>query len=143
MNIKNFFDKIAGFFRGPEWRKAKEISVLISELLPYAITAVEVVGKLSGNKEVDNIAALLNKLNVPQEEFNFDPTRNYTNSEIQGILMGAARFAVKGQLDKAIEEAGEAGLIFSGQKIKSSDLIPDNVINTATQTAYSFVKNYK
>lgn len=142
MKVTSFWNKIIGFFKGPAWAKAQEIASLVSQLMPYAITAVQIVSSLSGgNKNIVAIGNVITKLNVPATEFNFDPTRSYTDAELQGILMGIARFALKGELNKAAVDLGEVGLIFAGQKIKNTNSIPDNIINTAISTAYSFVKS--
>ena len=141
--LKNFWNNIIGFFKGEQWKKAKQIAAFIGDLLPYAITGVQLVASFYGvgtPKSVLTVLSILQKLNVPPEEFKFDPNLEYTDAEIQGILMGAARYAIKGDLEKAIQNAGSAGLYLGGKRIKTISDIPDNLINTAVNTAYSYLK---
>jgi hypothetical protein len=139
--LKDFWFSIVGFFKGPKWKKAQEIAKKVGDILPFAENVVEIIAAASGNKTLKEIDNLLRKiLAIPPEELPFDPTREYTKLEINGILMGAANYAIRGELNKAIEQAGEAGFIVGGQKLKSASDVPDNIINTALNTTYSFIK---
>jgi hypothetical protein len=139
--MKKFWLSIVSFFKGEKWKKARFVVALIADMLPYVETAVTILSNLTQNKQLKAIQKALNYFNIPKEEIPFNPERTYTKSEINGILMSAANYAVRDEIQKAIEKTAEGFLIFGGQKIKNSSEIPDNIINTAVNTVYTYLKN--
>jgi hypothetical protein len=139
--MSKFWSSIVGFFRGPKWKKAQEVAKMIGDILPYVEMVVAAIAAASGNKTVADIDNVLKQLSVPATEVPFDPSKEYTKSEINGILMGAANWAIRGELNKAIKVAGGAGLMVGGKVIKDHTEIPDNIINTASGTAYTYIRN--
>ena len=140
--LKNFWMTIVGFFKGPKWKKAQEVAKQVGDLLPYVETVVSLVAATTGNKtaaEIDNVIRKV--LAVPPEALTFDPSKPYTKLDLNGALMGAVNYAVRGELNKAIQMAGTGGLLIGGQKIKDASDIPDNIINTALNSTYTFVRN--
>lgn len=139
--MKQFWFKVIGFFKGPQWKKAQEYAKMVSAVLPYVSNVVSLIASASGNKTMRDIDNLLRKvLGIPAEILPFDPNKEYTKLEINGILMGAANWAARGELNKAIALAGTTGLILAGKAVKDETEIPDNIINTAVNATYTFVK---
>ncbi len=137
----NFWTAIVGFFKGPKWKKAQEYAKMVGAILPYVETVVALIASASGNKSVAAVDNVLRKvLAVPPEVLPFDPNKEYTKLEINGILMGAANWAIRGELNRAIGVVGTTGLVLGGKVVKDQTEVPDHVINTAVNTAYTFIK---
>lgn len=126
-------------FNRKVWLTVLNISLIVADIMPFAELGVNAVGMATG-KDVHKIADVIRLLNAKPEELSFDPNKTYTKSEMQGILMGAARLAVRGELKKAIDQTAGAGILLGGQKIKDESEIPDRVINDAVTTAYNTLK---
>lgn len=139
--MKNFWLSIISFFKGEKWKKARFVVAFIADMLPYVETVVTLLTTLTQNKQLKAIQYALNYFNIPKEDVPFDPNKTYTKFEINGILMSAANYAVRDELQKAIDNSPEGFLILGGQKFKNSTDIPDNIINTAVNTVYTFLKN--
>lgn len=126
-------------FNKKVWKTVLKISVAVADIMPFAELAVNIVGVSTG-KDLRKISDVISMLNADPEELAFDPTRKYTKSEMQGILMGAARLAVRGEIKKAINQSAGAGILIGGQRIKDESEIPDRVINDAVTSAYNLLK---
>jgi len=141
MNILGFFNKIVSalknFFSGDSFKKVEGAAIAVSQLIQYALPAVELVAKMTPSKADDEIVAMIKKLNMPVEVDLNQPLNSY---EKQAYLNGAARLLIQGELKKAILAAGSAGLQIGGQKIGDVTDIPDNWLNSAINLAYTAFK---
>jgi hypothetical protein len=126
-------------FNKKVWLTVLNVSMIVADIMPFAELGVNAIGMATG-KDVHKIADVIRLLNAKPDELSFDPNKKYTNSEMQGILMGAARLAVRGEIKKAIQQTGNAGLLIGGQKIKDESEVPDAVINAAVNSAYLILK---
>lgn len=126
-------------FNKKVWTTVLKVSVIVADVMPFAEIAVSMIGVSTG-KDLHKISDVIRMLNADPNELAFDPNKKYTNSEMQGILMGAARFAVRGEIQKAIEQTAGAGILIGGQKIKDASEVPDYIINDATTSAYTLLK---
>lgn len=141
MNILGFFSKIIDslkkFFAGETFKKVESAAIAVSQLLQYALPAVEMVAKMTPTKSDDEIVEMIKKLNMPVELDLDKPLNTY---EKQAYLNGAARLIIQGNLKDAILSAGRAGLSLGGQKIVNATDIPDNWLNSAINMAYTAFK---
>lgn len=135
--IKAGFKKV---FNKKVWTTVLKISLAVADIMPYAELGVSLIGVASG-KDLHKVSDIIRSLNADPEELSFDPERKYTKSEMQGILMGAARLAVRGQLQKSIEQAAGAGILIGGQRIKDQSEVPDRIINDAVTSAYNLLRD--
>lgn len=143
MDLRRLYNMAFGFlkkvFNKNVWKKIGQISLVVADVMPFAEIAVSMIG-ISTGKDLHKISDVIRMLNADPEELTFDPTKKYTKSEMQGILMGAARLAVRGEIKKAINQTAGAGILLGGQKFKDESEIPDRVINDAVTSAYNLLR---
>lgn len=141
MNILGFFNKIVDslkkLFSGDKFKQVENAAIAVSQLLQYALPAVELVAKMTPTKTDDEIVEMIKSLNMPIE---LDLSKPLNAYEKQAYLNGAARLIIQGKLKDALVAAGAAGLNFGGQKITSTTDIPDNWLNSAINMAYTAFK---
>jgi len=98
MNILGFFNKIVSalknFFSGDSFKKVEGAAIAVSQLIQYALPAVELVAKMTPSKADDEIVAMIKKLNMPVEVDLNQPLNSY---EKQAYLNGAARLLIQGE----------------------------------------------
>lgn len=141
MNILGFFNKIVDslkkLFSGDKFKQVENAAIAVSQLIQYALPAVELVAKMTPSKTDDEIVEMIKALNMPVD---IDLSKPLNAYEKQAYLNGAARLIIQGKLKDALVAAGAAGLSFGGQKITSATDIPDNWLNSAINMAYTAFK---
>lgn len=142
MNILGFFNNIVKilkkFFSGDTFQKVENAVKAVSELLQYALPAVEIVAKMTPTKTDDEIVAMIKRLEM---DVDIDLTKPLNTYEKQAYLTGAAKFIIQGKLKNAIISAGGAGLSIGGEKITKVTDIPDNWLNSAINITYTAFKS--
>lgn len=134
------FGFLKKIFNKKVWSSVLKVSLAVADVMPYAELGVNIIGITTG-KDLHKISDIIRSLNADPQELSFDPNKKYTNSEIQGILMGAARLAVRGEIQKSIKQTAGAGILIGGQKIKDESEIPDRIINDAVTSAYNLLRD--
>lgn len=138
--MRRLWNFLTSLLRGERFRRAQAVLAVVADIIPYVESTISLLATLTRNRHLIAIQNALNYFRVPREIVPFDPERTYTKAEINGILMGAANFAVRNELQKSLEQALSGVLILGGQKFKSVSDIPDNIINTAVNTVYTIIK---
>ena len=132
-------EKLAQIFSKKNIQKARELGLMIGDLLEYAMPAVAfVASRASSDSPAAKIVALLKEVNAPEIPA---PEKPMTALEKRGLLLNAASLIIKGKIEQAIAQAGAAGIVIAGKTIKSVADIPSSVIDAAAQNAYTIIKN--
>lgn len=138
--MNKFWKSVTSFLNGRS-KRLQEVEKLVQQILPHAITATMAVSSLSGSKKVEDVARVLQELEIPHQIFNFDINKEYTEKEIEGILMGAASYALRRDISKDIDNFWGSKYFLNYKQLKKAEDIPDNILNTVVNVAYSFIKN--
>lgn len=136
--IHSIFSGIAKVFSKDNLKKADVVAKQIKDIIVFAMPAVELIASLTPTQADDAIVAIIKRFTLPTpipEDGKFDTTT------IQGVLMSAARVAVRENLSAAILEAGDKGLKIGNTYVKDHSEIPDSIINAATNAVYAVLKN--
>lgn len=134
--LKDIPSEIVKLEHSIHFSKAEHIAKQINDIVMKYGPVVKKIATETQNRTELELVKVLNSLDVPHT---IDPTKPLSGDEVKGLLLRAASAAVKGQLGLAIADAGEVGLLLAGQYVKSLNVIPGSVIDSAAQIAYTFL----
>lgn len=125
--LKAIFNAIFSIFKKSNNPKLVKVAEILEKIRPIAEEVVRILATLTGNKTIIDILNIIDQLSVPQSVVTIDTSRVYTKAEIDGLIVGIGNYLVR---EKLAEK----------QTVVSSEPIPDNIINTALNTAYTVYK---
>lgn len=139
---------IKRFFGSKQFKQAQQAAKVVGDLLRYAIPAAEVISKMTpptlmvgpvpvGSLD-DTLVALAKRFLSAEDAVKFD-LATATKRDVENLLFDSAAAVLRGDLAKAFQEAGEAGLAFGGIKFKAATDIPDSLIDQVVGDAYGFL----
>jgi len=138
VKVTKFVSKV---FQSSKFKNAeasiKKFGAILNDLLGYALPAIQLVAALTPTRADDEIVALVAKLRL---QVFVDPEQPLTDITKKGLLLAAAREALRGNLVEAIKRSGGAGILLGGDLVKDATTIPDSTLDTAVQSAYGFWK---
>ena len=132
--LKRIFGK-EGLKQAAAWAK------VAGDIGRYALPVAEVMAKFTATKTDDNVVALAKRFLEPGALVGLDLSKPLAARDVENILFDCAGAALRGDLASAFDEAGSAGLAFGGYKFKSLNAIPDSIIDSAVQDAYTAFHN--
>lgn len=136
--IKRLFEPLRKFFGNPEsMRKLAHYANVVSDLVRFALPVVNLIATLTPSKADDAVLAVVNRFMVPVD---LDLSKPLSSTTKEALLMKAASAALRGEIEDAIEATGGAGLLLGGEYFKTIEAVPQHLIDTAVQNAYTAFK---
>lgn len=125
--LKTIFNALFSIFKKTDNAKVKKVMDLLEKIRPIAEEVVRILAALTGNKTILDILDVITNLAVPKTVVNVDIEKVYTKEEIDGLIVAIGNYLVKQKLAEQ-------------KTLVAGEVVPDNVINTALNTAYTVYK---